>query len=149
LALFTTVLFSIPCALQVGRADFGGALKEGARGGTDAYYRLRAALVVSQIALGLVLLSGAGVLAAGFVQLMGRNLGFRPDHLLSFNITLPDAQYSEEQQVRFHARLVERLSVVPGVVSSAGGTPLPLAGERMTISFNIPERPSAPSERPG
>jgi putative ABC transport system permease protein len=148
LALLTTLLFSLPSALQLFRADLGGSLKEGARGATGASERLRGGLVVVQIAVGLILLSGAGLLTAGFSRLMRRDLGFRADHLLAFNIGLADTEYPSQKQVDFNARLQERLRALPGVVSTAAGMPLPLAGDEMSVSFNIQERPSAPSERP-
>lgn len=148
LALLTGMLSGVPAAVRIARMAFYAGLKEGARTSTDTNDRLRGALVVAQIALGLVLLSGAALLGASFVHLMQRDVGFRPDHLLTFNISLPEANYPEAQQVDFHARLRERLAAVPGVVSVGAGSPLPLTGHQITISFDIQERPAAPPERP-
>lgn len=149
LALLTTVLFSIPAALQISRAEFTGSMKQSIRNATHSDDRLRNTLVVAQVALGLILLSGAGLLTASFVHLMRRSLGFQPDQLMSFNISLPGASYStEEKGIRFVTQLIESISTLPGVVSTGAGTPLPLTGGRMGISFNLPDRPSPPFQRP-
>jgi predicted lysophospholipase L1 biosynthesis ABC-type transport system permease subunit len=93
LALLTSLVCTIPPALRIARTDFDRLLKSGARGSTDEHDRFRSALVVAQIALGLILLSGAAVLGSAFLHLVRRDLGFRTDHLVTFNITLPTAQY--------------------------------------------------------
>jgi len=148
LALFTSVLFSLAPALQLAKVELVSSLKEGTRSIARGHDRLRSALVIGQIALGLVLLSGAGMLTASFLYLQNRDPGFKPDHLLTFSLSLPEAPYSRTKQVDFYDRLFERLSRLPGVQSAAGGGPLPLSGSQMSVSFNIPERPSAPANRP-
>jgi predicted permease len=104
--------------------------------------------VVAQIALGLVLSSAAGLLAADFVRIMHRDLGFRPDHLLTFGVSLPGARYSPDGQIDFITRLIERLQHTPGISNAAAGMPLPLVGEEMNIGFDIADRPAPPHERP-
>jgi putative ABC transport system permease protein len=148
LAFLTTVLVSLPPAMRVWRMDAEGSLRGRARGVTDDHDRLRGALVVAQIALGVVLSSAACLLVADFMRMMGRDLGFRPDHLLVFGVSLPDARYPTDARVDFLNRLIERLQHAPGVTSAAAGMPLPITGESMNISFNIEERPSPPQERP-
>jgi putative ABC transport system permease protein len=109
---------------------------------------VRSGLVVVQVELGPVLLSCAAVLGAAFLHFPRRDLGFRTDHLVGFVVGLPGGQYNEEKQIEFCSRLLERLRGMPGVVAAASGSPPPLTGAQMTISFNIEERPSAPSARP-
>ena len=147
-AVVTVVLFSLAPAVQVMRVDVAGALKESVANIARGRHRLRSSLVVGQIALGLVLLVGAEVLIASFLSLVRRDPGFRPDHLLTFGIGLPDTRYDTAGQIAFSDRLRERLRAIPGVRIAAAGFPLPLEGFRMAISFNIEERPSRPSERP-
>jgi putative ABC transport system permease protein len=147
LALLTTVLFSLAPVAQVMRANLTGALKEGAPNIARGHHRLRSALVVGQVTLGLVLLVGAELLIASFLYLMRRDPGFRPNRLLTFDIALPDAQYNTAQQISFSDRLIERLRKIPGVQAVATGTPLPLLGHQMSVSFDIEERPAAVPDR--
>jgi len=100
------------------------------------------------VSVGLILLSVASILGAGFVQLTRRDVGFIPDNLLTFRAGLSGARYSNDQQIAFLDSLLERLDGAPGVVSTAVGMPLPLVGNEMSVAFNIEERPAGPSERP-
>jgi putative ABC transport system permease protein len=147
LAVCTSILFSLAPAMQIAKTDIVSSLKEGPRGITRGHQRIRRVLVTGQIALGLVLMSGAGLLIASFLYLVRRDPGFRPDHVLTFNLSLTD-QYNVARQIAFSDRLLERLRALPGVESAAFGYPLPLMGDRMTISFDIKERPAAPPDRP-
>jgi putative ABC transport system permease protein len=148
LALLTSLVFSIAPALRLAKTELAGPLKEGSRGNVRGTDRLRNGLVVAQITLGLVLLSGAGLLIASFLHLLHRDLGLQPEHVLTFNMSVPDARYPEAKQLDFNNRLLERLRALPGVTSVAEGVPLPLTGSQMTISFAIEERPGTRSNRP-
>ena len=148
LVLLTSIVFGIAPALQASRTDLTASLNERSRGSSPRHDRIRGALVVAQVALGLVLVSGAGLLMASFLRLERGDLGLKPDHLLTFWFNLPDAQYNATQQVAFCDRLLERIRVLPGVESVAGVWPLPLGGDNATVSFNIEERPEGPSNRP-
>jgi putative ABC transport system permease protein len=148
LALLTSLLFSIAPALRLARTELAGPLKEGSRGSVQGADRLRNGLVVAQITLGLVLLSGAALLIASFLHLLHRDLGFEPEHVLTFSISVPDSRYPEAKQAQFNHRLLEELRSLPGVTSVAEGVPLPLSGSQLTISFDIEERPAAVSNRP-
>jgi putative ABC transport system permease protein len=148
LTLAATLLFSLAPALRVARAGLIVPLKESTAGGVAGRDRLRNALVVLQIALGLVLLSGSGLLAGGFLHLMRRDPGFRAQGLVSFNVSLPQSLATGTRHFDFENRVIDRLTHLPGVFSAATAYPLPLAGDEVTIGFNIEERPAAPSERP-
>ncbi len=148
LAVAVTILVSVPPALWVGRATLGRSIGSGTRTVTAGHERVRGALVVAQVSVGLMLLSVASILGAGFVQLARRDVGFIPDNLLTFRAGLPGAGYSNDQQIAFLDGLLERLDAAPGVVSTAVGMPLPLVGNEMSVAFNIEERPAGPSERP-
>jgi putative ABC transport system permease protein len=148
LAVATSLLFSLAPLLRIIRPEVNSALKEGARATTNRSEGLRSALCVGQVALGLILLSGAGLLIASFHRLMQRDLGFQPVGLLSFSLSLPDKDYPGEKQNVFYAELLEKLRNVPGATSAATVMPLPLTGSQMTVSFNIQDRPAPPAERP-
>ncbi len=148
LALVTALLVSVPPALWITRTEFGGSTRADSRGSTDSQERVRGSLVVVQVATGLILLCGASVLAAGLLNLTRRDLGFRPDDLVSFRIALPGPRYSTDAQVDFMDQLIERLKTVPGVTDATAGMPLPLIGNEMSVAFNIRERPTGPTERP-
>jgi putative ABC transport system permease protein len=147
LAVVTTILVSLPLAFRVGRLDFGGALHAAPRGAPEERDRLRGGLVIAQVAFGLVLMSGAVTLGAGLRHLTHRDLGFRPDRLVTFGTSVP-SRYTSEQSVAFTARLLDEVRAIPGVTAAAGAVPLPLTGRQMQVSFNIPERPTPPSGRP-
>lgn len=148
LASLTTALFSIAPAVQIAGADLTGALKEGTRSIAGGNERIRSLLIVGQITLGLVLLSGAGLLIASFVHLARRDPGFRADHVLTFCLSLPDAQYNEAKRISFYDTVLERLKAMPGVESAGIGWPLPLSGEQAVVAFDIQERPAPGPNRP-
>src|SRR5207248_1538940 len=148
LALFTSILFSLLPALQAAKVDLVRSLKEGARGITGGGERFRSVLVSGQITLGLMLLCAAGFLIAAFLQLERRDLGFRSDHVLTFNLDLPQGQYNAATGIRFSDELLKRLRALPGVQSAAAGWPLPMQGDQVTISFDMEERRAGPSDRP-
>jgi len=148
LALLTAALVSVPLARRVGRIDVGGAMRPTARGATAGGDRMRGLLVVAQVALGLVLLSGASTLVAGLRQLTHRDLGLHLERLVTFRVALTDSRYTTLRQVAFTERVLEQLRAVPGVEAAAGSMPLPLTGRQMQVSFNIPGRPTPPAGRP-
>jgi putative ABC transport system permease protein len=148
LALLTVVFFGLAPALHASKINFAASLKEGSRGSIGRHDRIRDVLVVAQVTLGLVLVTGAGLLMASFLRLEKSDLGFRPDHLLTFWFSLPEPQYNATEEVAFYDRLLERMRALPGVESAAGAWPMPLQGDNVTNGFNIEERPAAPADRP-
>jgi putative ABC transport system permease protein len=148
LAFLTSVFFGLAPALHASKVDFASSLKEGSRGSTSKHDRIRGALVIAQVTLGLVLVTGAGLLMASFLRLETSDLGLKPDHLLTFWFSLPEPQYNTAQQLAFYDRLLERMRALPGVESAAGVWPLPLGGDNARVSFNIEERPAAQPDRP-
>jgi predicted permease len=147
ITLATCVLFSLAPAAQVVRADLIGVLKEGGSSIARGHHRVRSLLVVGQITLGLALLVGAELLIANFLYLIQRDLGFKPDHLLTFEIGLSESKYNRDAQIAFCDRLLERMRAIPGVEAASTGSPLPLEGHEMSVSFDIEERPAAAPDR--
>ena len=147
LAVLTSVLFGLAPALRAASTAPVGAVREGARSVTSGRDRFRGALVVGQIALASMLLVGANLLMSGFATLMRMDPGFRPDHLVTFDITTAEP-YTDEQEVALSDRVLEQVAAVPGVETAAAGSPLPLEGHVMRLAFDIETRPAAASERP-
>src|SRR5262249_19507629 len=135
LMIVTTALFSLVPALRAAATDPIESLKEGGRSMSRGDDRVRGMLAVAQITIGLVLLTAAEIMMATFLHLAYRDPGFRPDHLLTFNISLPGGDYKTERQIAFSDQLIERLRSVPGVTAAASARPLPLTGSEMTIAF--------------
>ncbi|MFL6279305.1 MAG: ADOP family duplicated permease, partial [Vicinamibacterales bacterium] len=147
LALVTSIVSGLVPAFHAAASDPVNGLKAGARSIAPGRDRFQSALVVGQIALGLVLLVGANLLIATFLNLAHRDPGFRQENLLTFNIGLSRPSTVPEQ-VAFSDRLLERMRAIPGVQAVATGTPLPLQGHEMTIAFRIDGQPTAGSDRP-
>ncbi len=148
LATLTSILFSVAPAYAAAGADPAGGLKQSARSIARGQGRFRSALVVGQVTVGLVLLVGAEMLMTSFLRLVQRDPGFRADHLLTFDISVPENEYDVARQIAFSDGLLEKLRAIPGVQAAATGVPLPLAGDQMSVSFDIEERPAAAPDRP-
>ncbi len=139
-ALVAGVLFGLMPAVQTGRSDVHESLKEGGRGavGERRSLRLRRALVVTTVALALTLVAGAGLMIRSLARLVGVDPGFQSDHLLTFNLSLPAAKYSNDTvRTEVLARLDAAIGVVPGVLAAGGTTVIPFGGGWSTSSFNV------------
>jgi putative ABC transport system permease protein len=151
-SVLTGVIFGLAPALQASRADLQDALKEGGRNATGgaARNRVRAVLVVVEVALSLVLLVGAGLLGKSFLLLSEVRPGFEPEHVLTTVLSLAKAKYSQpEQQQAGFAEIVRRAAAVPGVEAAAVITPLPLGGDSDANTFLISGRPALrPEDKP-
>jgi putative ABC transport system permease protein len=144
----TGILFGLIPALVSAKPELTEALKEGGRGSTagSRRNRIRNALVVSEIALALVLLVGAGLLMKSFVRLQNVDPGFNPHNVLTMEISLPPAKYPSdgpgkgESIVNFFAEAHRRVAQLPGVEANACIDVLPLSGTNGDSSFSIEGR---------
>jgi putative ABC transport system permease protein len=144
LALVTGVLFGLVPALQLGRTALSGSLRSGGRGiaGQAGVRRLRAALVLGEVAVALVLLVGAGLLVRSLERMQQVDAGFEPSGVLTARVSLPATQYPEApQRLAFYDRLLETLSSASGVQSAALGSGLPLGGSASYEAFSVEGRP--------
>jgi putative ABC transport system permease protein len=140
------VLSGIAPSLLASRANLVEAVKEGGRGSTGgrARGRLRAALVVAEISLTLVLLVGAGLLVKNFKGLLDVNESYSPQTLLTMNLTLPEIHYAKPaMRLAFHEQVLQRLHSVPGLQSAALVSHVPYSegGGIGTDVFSIEGRP--------
>jgi putative ABC transport system permease protein len=142
-AVVSTLLFAIAPALQVSRPNVSESLQEGSRGaiGPESQ-RLRALLVVSQVALSMLLLAGAGLLIKSFSNLLATDPGFEPSRAVSATIALPRIRYSEApKQRQLFEQLFPKLASIPGVEYAGGAFPLAFTGNDRDSSFWIEGRP--------
>jgi putative ABC transport system permease protein len=130
LSVATGVLFGLAPAFAATRSDVNETLKEGMRGSTTGggHARMRGAFVVSQVAMALVLVTGAGLLIRSFVRLSESNPGFTPIHVLTAEVTVPAAQYNSEQVNAFFDNVLAKTSDLPGVQAVGAASDLPLEG---------------------
>jgi putative ABC transport system permease protein len=138
-SLLTGLLFGLAPARQAARIDLQETLKEGGGGSSPRSRRLlRGLLVVSEIALSLILLVGAGLLGRSLLGLVSVDPGFRTKNLMTMELSLPQYRYPQEhQQAAFFQELLERAESLPGMRSVALTTVLPLSGNESKSSFTI------------
>ena len=148
-ALLSGLLFGLAPALQVSRTSLNESLKEGGRSSTETRgrKRLRGLLVVSQTALALVLLAGAGLMIKSFARLQQVNPGFKPEGLLTVQVSPPQTRYGEKQKrIAFHRELLERVRSVPGVLSASTSTDVPPENVWDVDVFEVAGQPVPPDQ---
>jgi putative ABC transport system permease protein len=152
LTLLAGIGFSLVPAVQAARPDPQESLAAGGRGSAGQAMRTRArrALVLSEVALALVLLAGAGLLVKSFRRLQAVDPGYRTGQLLTLRLSLPKARYERRESLaQFHDRLAPRLQGLPGVRATAAASVAPLTPWRATINFTVEgQAPPAPENVP-
>jgi putative ABC transport system permease protein len=139
------IIIGIVPALQFTRTNISETLKQGAgrTGGSPIKQHTRKALVISEVALSLVLLIGAGLMIRSFWKLQNVNPGFDTSNALTMSVVLTPSRYSEpHQMLAFFDRALEQIRAVPGVVSVGTTTTIPLAGGGSTQPFTVEGRPA-------
>ena len=148
-SLLTSLIFGLAPALHASRVDLNESLSEGGRGSSaGGGRRLRGALVAAEIALSLVLLIGAGLMINSFLRLQNVNPGFKADHVLTMQMTLPQARYPDARSdltSGFFQQLIERVRTLPGVESAAVTSSLPLVAGGWGKMFTREDRPAPAS----
>ncbi len=145
-SLASGILSGIAPSLLSSRTNVTETLKEGGRGSTmgRGRHHLRAALVVAEVSLALVLLVGAGLLVRSFQGLLSINESYSPETLLTMNLMLPETQYGRaSERLNFHQQVQQRLAAIPGVQTTALVTHVPYSdgGGIATEDFSIEGRP--------
>jgi putative ABC transport system permease protein len=131
LTIFTALLFGLAPSLQLARRNIVEPLKDSGRGVSGGFRRgrLRNALVIVELALSLVLLTGAGVMMRTFVALQTVDLGFNPHNILVARLPFPKGQYkAAAEKQRFFSQLLPKLKALPGVVDATETSTLPPYG---------------------
>jgi putative ABC transport system permease protein len=139
-SLLTGLVFGLFPALNATNPNLTASLKEGGRGSTEGSRsaRLRRALVVSEIAIALMLLVGAGLMVRSFMRLQEVDPGFQPERVLAVDVALPGAKYKEDERVvGFFDQFLSRVKTQTGVESVAAISTLPLSGSGDIITFEI------------
>jgi predicted permease len=147
IAVFSALLFGLAPALKARSVEIFATLKNESAtvSSSKKKNRLRSVLVASEVALAVVLLSGAGILIQGIVEGMRRNMGFDPQRILTAQITLPESRYKEASaQIQFYRELASRLSSMPGAKSAAITSVLPGAGPE-EIPFRLRGQENLPA----
>jgi len=142
-ALASAFLFGLAPALFASHTDLNSSLREGGRGTGGNFRRnpLRAALVIGEVALALVLLVGASLLVQSFLRLRSVDTGFDPESLLTTYVALPPRYAGGEAQALFFRQLTERLAARPEVEAAGVSNTIPLQGSEMALDFLIHGRP--------
>lgn len=148
-SLLTGILFGLAPSLRGAHVDLAATLAESGRGvgvsGGHRRQRLRGAFIVAEVALALVLLTGAGLLIRSLNQVRGVNPGFDPNGVVSARIRLNEARYAKpEQSLAFQQRLTERLKNLPGVTEAALAFPLPFASSVVGTFIRDAGKPAPP-----
>ena len=147
ISLLTGLVFGlVPAARATGRA-LASAIRIGARGGgaTASEHRVRSVLVVAEMALAVVLLTGAGRLIRSFVAMTEVHTGFNADRAISFRIALQGPAYPKPEIVRARVSDLEaRLRALPGVTDVGISTVLPLSGRGAMLGFAVEGAPPPP-----
>ena len=148
--LATGLISGIVPAIAASQVSFNEALKEGGRGAEGpGRHRSRTALVVTEMALALVLLVGAGLMVQGFRGLANADMGMDTGNLLTFQVRLPHSQYATQPQIRdFADKLLAGLSAIPGGRSAALMSNLPSGGVDSTYVVVEGAPPKRVSELP-
>jgi putative ABC transport system permease protein len=143
-SLLTGLVFGLAPATQASSLNLNETLKEGGRDSAAGSRgnRIRNLLVVTEVAVSLILLIGAGLLINSFLRLRNVNPGFRADHLLTMQVELPQLKYPEHaRRTNFYNELLSRIETLPGVKSAAVTTNLPLYAQGNSIGVSIEGRP--------
>lgn len=146
-SLLTGLLFGLFPALQLSPPNLNDSLKEGGRSSGFHSRKLRSALLVSEVALAIVLLVGAGLLIRSFVKLLNVDPGYRAENLLTAWIALPPRYRDNAQRVQFYEQVLQRLASLPGVASVGATSHLPLTGYNMGSRLRVEGRSPQPGEQ--
>ena len=146
-AIFSTLVFALIPALQLTRPNISESLQAGSRGavGPESHH-LRRILVIAQVALSLLLLSGAGLLIKTFANLRATKPGFDPSQAAVVQLILPKAKYPEPEKHRqFFDQILPKLAALPGVEAAGGAFPMPFSGNDGASAFSIAGQPPRPA----
>ena len=145
----TGILFGLAPVLRLSRLDFHSVLKDGGRGSSTGPRgrRFSGMLVATELALAMVLLTGAGLMIRSFLNIYRAQLGVKRDNILTMRLPIPQTKYAKpDSLIAFHEQLKRRLDAIPGVEVAAITDFLPTGGS-LTIPYEIAEAPPVDERR--
>ncbi len=144
-SVLTAIIFGLVPAIQFWRNDIQSTLKESGRStGTPVRHRVRKALVISEVAIAVVLLTGAGLLLRSFVRLIQVDPGFTKENVLALQVFLPRNYDKRDQMINFFDQSLEKIANVPGVETAAVIATPPFIDLEQDANFNVVGRPAPP-----
>src|SRR5262245_22630544 len=145
----TAALFGLAPAWQASKPDLTQSLKIGTGlvEGRRRSFNFRSLLIIGEVSLAMVLLTGAGLLINSLVRLIHVNPGFAPENVLAVNVVLSDSYEEREQKIVFYRRATARLAAIPGVDAVATINLLPFGEMLLRLVFSIEGRPESPDLR--
>jgi putative ABC transport system permease protein len=146
-SLLTGLIFGLAPATQASNFNLNETLKEGGRDSSAGSRgnRIRGLLVITEVALALILLIGAGLLINSFLRLRSVDPGFNSDKLLTMRVVLPEMKYPDQtRRSAFYTDLIHRIEALPGVKSAAVTNWIPLVRQGDSIGISIEGRPDPP-----
>jgi putative ABC transport system permease protein len=149
-SLVTGLIFGLAPATQAANFNLNDTLKESGRDSAAGSRgnRIRGLLVISEVAVSFILLIGAGLLINSFLHLRNVDPGFRAERALTMKIVLPEVRYADnEQRGVFYRELIRRVETLPGVVSAAVATSLPLTETGNSVGVSIEGRADPAPDR--
>ena len=147
-SILSGIIFGLAPALHSSKTDLSVSLKEGKRSSSEGRgrRRVRSALVISEFALAMVLLVGAGLLIKSFIRLIEVKPGFDPNNLLTMNVLLPSSRYTKPAEMtNFYRTVIERFHNLPGVRAAGAVFGLPLGEMGVRGDFTIEGQPPPPT----
>ncbi|MBV8630225.1 MAG: ABC transporter permease [Silvibacterium sp.] len=149
-SIVTGLVFGVAPAVRMSRQDLSTSLRDGARTMTAgrAQHRLHSVLVISETALGLVLLIASGLFIRSFVHILSVDPGFDRRNVLTADLSYPSGKGYANNVARFYDQLLPKVAALPGVKSAAAGWPLPFSGDNIGVTFDIEGRPTAKGDEP-
>ncbi len=144
IAVATGVIFGVAPAWRGASANGSETLKEGGRSGGEGSRarRVRHVLAVTEVAVALVLLVGAGLLARSLAVIAKTDLGFNPRNVLAVSIELPRQKYEDSKVIQFYEQMVDRTSTLPGVRSVGAGSSVLLGALPRSAMLSVEGRPA-------
>jgi putative ABC transport system permease protein len=149
--MLSGLLFGSAPAWQVTHPNLTDVLKQAGRSMIAGRQWTRRLFVVTEFALALTLLAGAGLAIASLVKLTTVDLGFRTDHLLTFSVPVAEGRLKGQGEIGlFYRQLLEKTRAIPGVTSASASTGMPVYGTNFGMPFSIVGQPvKDPAQRPG
>jgi putative ABC transport system permease protein len=149
LSVITGIVFGLAPALSASKTDLTESLKEGSRGSTEGRRRnrVRNTLVAAEIALSVLLLTGAGLLLRSFLRLSGVDAGYDYHHAVAVELSARAAYDNDDKMAELYRRIIAELASLPGVTSAGAVNHLPLGNNENVFNFKIAGQPPAPMGR--